>query len=79
MIMRKEAPGIAAVAVVLPYGGPGTLAEIRASLIPRIRLKQIILRPASGLSEPSVLGGAARRWRSRGHDLSRKRNGINPE
>jgi hypothetical protein len=79
VIMGKETPGVAAVAVVLPYRAPGTLGEVGTPLVPGIRLEQIVLSPASGLSEPGVLGGGARRWRSRGHDLSRKRNGTDPE
>jgi hypothetical protein len=59
MIMGKETPGVAAVAVVLPYGAPSTLGEVGTPLVPGIRLEQIVLRPASGLSEPRVLGGGA--------------------
>src|SRR5678816_2631356 len=70
MIMRKEAPGITVVAIVLAYGAPGTLREIWAPLIPRIRLRQIVLRASSGLSEPAMLGGAISGWRADSHDLS---------
>jgi hypothetical protein len=44
MIMRKEAPGITVVAVVLAYRAPRALGEIRSPLIPRIRLGEIVLR-----------------------------------
>jgi hypothetical protein len=70
MIMRKETPGITVVAVVLPYGAPGPLGEIRAPLVPNIGLEQIVLRPSSGLSEPGMLGGAISGWRTDSHDLS---------
>src|SRR6188472_4182167 len=70
MIMRKETPGITAVAVVLPHGAPGALGEIRAPLVPRIGLRQIVLRASSGFSEPAMLGGAISGWRADNHDLS---------
>src|SRR4029450_9636053 len=70
MIMRKEAPGIAIVAVVLAYGAPGALREVWAPLIPRIGLRQIVLRASSGLSEPAMLGGAISGWPADSHDLS---------
>ena len=70
MIMRKETPGITAVAVVLPYGAPGTLGEIRAPLVPEVRFSKTIFQPSSGLSEPGMLGGAISGWRASSHDLS---------
>jgi hypothetical protein len=70
MIMRKETPGITAVAVVLAYRAPGALGEIRPPLIPRIGLRQIVLRASSGLSQPAMLGGAISGWRADSHDLS---------
>src|SRR5215212_265197 len=70
MIMRKETPGITVVAVVLAHRAPGTLREIGPPLIPRIRLRQIVLRPSRRLSQPVMLCGRAGRSRSRGHDLS---------
>src|SRR5215217_8243448 len=70
MIMRKEAPGITVVAVVLAYGAPSPLGEIGPPLIPRIGLQEIVLRPSRRLSQPVMLCGRAGRSRSRGHDLS---------
>src|SRR5215216_1208043 len=70
MIMRKEAPGITIVAVVLAYGAPGTFGEIGPPLIPGIGLQEIVLRPSSGLSESGMLGGAISGWRAESHDLS---------
>src|SRR4029453_18546831 len=59
VIMWKEAPGVAVIAVVLPYGAPGTLGEIGTPLIPRVRFGEALLHPAGGLRESSVLGGGA--------------------
>jgi hypothetical protein len=57
VIMWKEAPGVAVVAVVLPYGGPGALREIWAPLIRRVRFGEAVLRASRGLSESRMLGG----------------------
>jgi len=70
MIMRKEAPGITIVAVVLSYGAPGTFGEIGPPLIPGIGLEEIVLRPSRRLGQPVMLCGRTGRSRSRGHDLS---------
>jgi hypothetical protein len=56
VIMWKEAPGVAVVAVVLPYGAPGALREIWAPLIPRVRFGEAVLRASRGLSESRMLG-----------------------
>src|SRR3954447_5667588 len=70
MIMRKEVPGVAVIAVVLAYGAPGPLREVGTPLVPGIGLEQIVLRASRALSEPGMLGSGVWGWRSRSHDLS---------
>src|SRR3954447_16869642 len=57
MIMREVAPGVAAVAVVLPDRSPCTLGQVGAPLVPRVGLEEVVLRTPGGLGEPTVLGG----------------------
>ena len=54
MIMWKETPGITAIAVVLAYGAPGALRQIRAPLVPGVCFEESVLGPPSGLSEPGM-------------------------
>jgi hypothetical protein len=56
MIMRKETPGITAVAVVLPHSAPGPLRQVRTPLVPRIGFGEVVC-PSSRLSKPVVLSG----------------------
>ncbi len=54
-------------AVVLPHRAPGTLGQVRAPLIPRVCVEQVVLRTTGRLRQPVLLSGL--RFQVRGHDV----------
>ena len=57
VVVREVVPGVAALRVVLAHRAPGALAQVRAPLVPGVRVEEVVLGAAGRLGEARVLGG----------------------